>query len=241
METTNSLVGRKMKGFYFRDIENVCHYSVKNPWGQGMDVYMGFTGTIMREVGETVYVKFADGKMYFYPNSLALQHLEPEEPISIFKNISHEFGLNSSEKPDNSNPLSLQEAKDKVAEKHGYSSWKAFVTYEIHKHPTTGFWNFIEEAAELHCQSQLAAKDARIRELEEEVNRLSTELVQYDNQSNCARIERDNAERENARLKEQLQSADSLIKVMGDSLNTYGPHPLIREQWLNYESLKQKP
>lgn len=50
--------------------------------------------------------------------------------------------------------MTLQEAKDKVAEKYGYTTWKGFVSYEITKHATTQFWSFLDEAAELYARSK---------------------------------------------------------------------------------------
>jgi hypothetical protein len=50
--------------------------------------------------------------------------------------------------------MTLQEAKNEVAKKYGYPKWSAFVYHEIHKHSTTAFWSFIEEATELYARSK---------------------------------------------------------------------------------------
>lgn len=50
--------------------------------------------------------------------------------------------------------ITLKQAKNQVANKYGYVNWNAFVQYEITKHATTVFWQFIDEAAELYANSK---------------------------------------------------------------------------------------
>jgi len=49
--------------------------------------------------------------------------------------------------------MTLQEAKDKVAQKHGYDSWKNFEHYNVHFGHYYDHNKYLEEAAELYAES----------------------------------------------------------------------------------------
>ena len=150
--------------------------------------------------------------------------------------------------PDTSKPLSLQEAKDKVAEKRGWTNWDyaCFVWAGFVKQLEPA----MDEAAELYCQSQLSSKEERIKELEEEVKHLQQveralkdamingkdlfDSIYFEGEPEPkSRV----LERENARLQEQLKAAEALIRNA-----EYHTTIKYQEQLRSFhESLKQPP
>lgn len=73
--------------------------------------------------------------------------------------------------------MTLQEAKDQVANGKGYSNWKAFVLNEIHNYATTTFWDFLDEAAELYAASQRTVSPEPLKDLQAKVDFYRTETA----------------------------------------------------------------
>jgi tRNA G10 N-methylase Trm11 len=93
--------------------------------------------------------------------------------------------------------MTLQEAKDQIAQKYGYKNWKAFVSNEIHKHATTTFWGFINEAAELYAESKnkdvknlIEIHHLQSKELEEEILREENERLKNYADSEIEKLQR---------------------------------------------------
>jgi hypothetical protein len=84
--------------------------------------------------------------------------------------------------------MTLQEAKNEVAKKYGYPKWSAFVYHEIHKHSTTAFWSFIEEAAELYARSKWdeACDEQRDRCVAQFINSPDARINQWSAREYCA-------------------------------------------------------
>ena len=185
-----------MRGFMFEPINESDLFIPYNPY---MDNFIGIEGEIIVDHPNELIVVFpGDTTHWYYPKSIAIEHLVPEEPtmtvrelseLSIFKNVSNQFNEpeepSTPEIPDTSKvkPLSLQEAKDKACLEIIGENFDFLVD--------EGWWcsteiiiEITDKAAELYCQSKLAANDARIRELEEEVNRLQSEQVESNKQFN---------------------------------------------------------
>ncbi len=84
---TESLVGRKMRGFRFESVK--YHF--------GYDQYIGKTAIVKWDYGLDLEVMFlVDGRILHYPKSLAIEHLVPEaanEIAAVTSNTQYVAGI----------------------------------------------------------------------------------------------------------------------------------------------------
>ena len=175
--TNQSLVGRKMRGFRFEPINESDLFI---PYNRYMDNFIGIEGEIIVDHPNELIVVFPGNTTHwYYPKSIAIEHLVPETVEMCGSDCCPDDGRcehckepvlksGTPEIPNTSKPLSLQEAKNAICIKLGvYGTDYTF---------TPAMW---EDIAELYCQSQLSSKEERIRELEEQLKAAEEGKIEF--------------------------------------------------------------
>ncbi len=180
METENSLVGRKMRGFPFIS-KNGLSYQY------GMEKWIGKTGIIVDEMEDRVKVDFG-GTYWWYPKEFVYKKLIEQEP-------------SSSEIPNTSKPLSHDEVKQMI-DKYGWAEYmKTLDQKDIDK--VAKLWlesNYLvkplslQEATEQWKKAMELQKDMFLKQLSSKEEAHKIELSNYAYQMDIAKRERDKAE-----------------------------------------------